>query len=375
MIKYVTMNEGKKAKLNDTIGFYNPHKTFEDNFNNGPFPDEGLNLSTKSKSNSSYTFLGHMINSPFGIPAGSLPTSKHIKYAFEAGFDVVVYKTQRSGDFPVNEFPNVLFVDTAGDLTLEKAKKPLVGTQRTDKPIDQISITNSFGNPSRGPEFWVDDLKKALTYEKEGQLLIMSVVGTIRDGYSQEDYYDDFAKAAKLAVSTGVKAIEVNLSCPNVANEGILCYSKEAVVSVCKKVKAAVGDIPLIVKFGYFSKAQQNLLEETVAEIDQYISAISVINTIPAAVVDENGDQALSGEGRLKSGICGAGIKWAGLDMVKRLNLLRKKNNYSYEIIGVGGVMNAKDFANYREAGADVVQSATGSMWNPGLASEIKASL
>lgn len=375
MIKYVTMNEVQKSKINDTIGFYNPHKTFGDNFNNGPFPDEKLILSTKPKSSSIYTFLGYKINSPFGIPAGSLPTSKHIKYAFEAGFDVVVYKTQRSGDFPVNEFPNVLFVDTDGDLTLEKAKKSLVGSQQTDKPIDQISITNSFGNPSKGPEFWVDDLKKALSHENDGQILIMSVVGTIKEGYNQEDYYDDFARAAKLAASTGVKAIEINLSCPNVASEGILCYSKEAVISVCSKVKKAVGDIPLIVKFGYFSDAQEDLLEEIIAEIEQYIAAISVINTIPAAVVDENGNQALPGEGRLMSGICGAGIKWAGLDMVTRLNLLRKQKNYSYEIIGVGGVMNAKDFADYRKAGADVVQSATGSMWNPSLASEIKSKL
>ncbi|MBI5357758.1 hypothetical protein HZB74_02830 [Candidatus Saccharibacteria bacterium] len=360
--------------INDEIGFYDPHKTFEDNFNNGPFPAKDFKPQ-KQTAKSDYKFLGYPINSPFGIPAGSLPTSQHIKYAFETGFDVVCYKTQRSGKFPVNQFPNVLYVDTDGDLTLEKAKNPLVGREYTDKGLDEISITNSFGNPSKGPEFWVGDLKKALGYEKDGQLLIMSVVGTIRDGYSQEDYYDDFARAAKLAASTGVKAIEINLSCPNVANEGILCYSKDAVVSVCKKVKQAVGDAPLIVKFGYFSESQQDLLEDIVSNISEYISAISVINTIPVAVVDEDGNQALPGEGRLMSGICGAGIKWAGLDMVKRLNLLRKKKNYRYEIIGVGGVMNAQDFKEYRNAGADVVQSATGSMWNPELAQEVKANL
>lgn len=371
MIEYVSMNMGQKAKIDDTIGFYNPHKTFDDNFQNGPFRDEGLKPH-KQTGKPKYKFLGYPINSPFGIPAGSLPTSKHIKYAFETGFDVICYKTQRSGKFPVNDFPNVLYLDIDGDLTLDRAKKPLVGRETAGKSIDKVSITNSFGNPSKGPEFWVDDLAKALSYEKEGQLLIMSVVGTIRDGYSQEDYYDDFASAAKLAASTGVKAIEVNLSCPNVASEGILCYSKDAVVSVCKKAKEAIGDTPLIVKFGYFSEPQQSLLEEIIAEIEQYIAAISVINTIPAAVVDESGNQALPGEGRLMSGICGSSIKWAGLDMVHRLDNLRKNKGYTYEIIGVGGVMNVQDFKEYREAGSDIVQSCTGSMWNPGLASEIK---
>ena len=38
----------------------------------------------------------------------------------------------------------------------------------------------------------------------------------------------------------------------------------------------------------------------------------------------------------------------------------------------VGGVMTPKDFKEYRDAGADVVMTATGAMWNPYLAKEIK---
>jgi len=34
--------------------------------------------------------------------------------------------------------------------------------------------------------------------------------------------------------------------------------------------------------------------------------------------------------------------------------------------------MNAEDYQDYREAGADAVLSATGAMWNPYLAKEIK---
>jgi dihydroorotate dehydrogenase len=241
--------------------------------------------------------------------------------------------------------------------------------------LERTSITNSFGNPSLGPEFWVDDLKKALSYEKPGQLLIMSVVGTIQEGFTQEDYYDDFAEAARQAASTGVKAIEINLSCPNVANEGILCYTKDAVIAVTKKVKEAIGNVPLITKFGYFSSGQEDLLEDILSEIQDYVSAISAINTLPAPVVNEQGEQALPGPNRLNSGICGASIKWAGLDMVKRLDTLRKKNGWKYEIIGVGGVMDPKDFQQYRQAGADVVQSATAAMWNTDLARQIKSSL
>ncbi|HEY5442020.1 MAG TPA: hypothetical protein VIJ68_00605, partial [Candidatus Saccharimonadales bacterium] len=144
---------------------------------------------------------------------------------------------------------------------------------------------------------------------------------------------------------------------------------------IARKVKEAVGDIPVIAKLGYFSEEQQPLLEKTILETAPYFSGFSVINTIQAPVVDEQGKQLLPGEGRLRAGICGASIKWAGIDMVKRLDALRKKHGLKYEIIGIGGVMTPADFQDYRAAGADVVQSVTAAMWNDQLAAEIKASL
>ncbi len=351
--------------------FFDPSKTYDDNFDDGP-TTTGKEVDDNNRGESEFSFLGQKIYSPFGIPAGPILNSDYVKYGFDNGFDVICYKTQRSGPFNCNEFPNVLYLDIDGDLTLEKAKTPQLGLLSTDKQYEDLSITNSFGNPSRGPDFWVEDLKKAITYQGKGQLLIMSVVGTIKDGFSEEDYWDDFAKTAELAASTGVKAIEVNLSCPNVATEGVLCYNYDAVIGICKRVKDKIGDIPLIAKFGYFSKEQQELLEKIIKDSSPYLSAVSVINTISAPVVNESGEQALPGPNRLNSGVCGASIKWAGIDMTKRIKEISNKNSLGLEVIGVGGVMTANDFKDYRDAGADLVQSATGAMWNPSLAKEIK---
>lgn len=358
-----------------TVPFYDPAKTFDDNFDNGPFGGFKNDHIYKNAGEPKNQFLGYPVYEPFGIAAGPLPTSRHIKAAFQHGYDVVCYKTQRTSQAMANEFPNVIPVDVTGNVTLEKAAKGLVLRDGFNDDPKDLTITNSFGNPSRGPAFWVKDLKEALKYEGKGQLLIMSVCGTIKEGQTQDDYFNDFAEAAKLAASTGVKAIELNLSCPNVANEGIICYTPYAVISIVSKVRAVIGDKKLVLKFGYFSPEQQPLLENVLADTVDKVDALSVINTIPAAVYKKNGTQALPGEGRLKSGLCGAGIKWAGLDMVKRLNDIRKKRSYNFEIIGVGGVMTPEDYHSYRTAGADCVQSCTGAMWNPNLAAEIKASL
>jgi dihydroorotate dehydrogenase len=365
--------------------FYDPAKTFDDNFDNGPFPDvvkayaelNELNKSDEPKE-PIFTFLGKPVYSRFGMPAGPLPSSKHTSYAFKQGFDIVCYKTQRSVVFPCNDFPNVVYLDVIGDgdgdLTLEIASQPLVGHVTIDMPKEKLTITNSFGNPSRGPEFWTADMKQAVAARGKGQFLIASVVGTIQEGFNSQDYYDDFAHTAELAAATGVDAIELNLSCPNVASEGVICYTPDAVLAICKATRAKIGDLPLIAKIGYFSPDQQDLLQKIVTENAQYLDAISAINTISAPIVDEHGEQLLPGVGRLKSGCCGAGIKWAGLDMVKRLAELRTELSLSYEIIGIGGVMTPTDYKDYIDAGADAVQSATGAMWNANLAREIKAS-
>ncbi len=351
--------------------FYNPAKTYEENFEKGPFGAFSHTKSIVQKFKPTYKFLGFSVNSLFGIPAGPLLNSNYVQAAFNMGFDIICYKTQRSVPFTVNAFPNVLIVETFGKLTIEKTNKPLLG-KLINPTKEDFSITNSFGNPSRGPAFWEDDLKKAISYANQGQLLIMSVVGTIKEGFTKEDYYDDFATASEIAKKAGAEAIEVNLSCPNVANEGILCFTPGAVESICRKVKEKIGNIPLIAKIGFFSNEQQELLETVVDKMAPFVQAISAINTIPAPIVDEKGEQALPGPNRLYSGVCGAGIKWAGLDNVTRLVKIREERGYTYEIIGVGGVMKPNDYLDYKKAGADVVMSATGAMWNPFLAQEIK---
>ena len=58
--------------------------------------------------------------------------------------------------------------------------------------------------------------------------------------------------------------------------------------------------------------------------------------------------------------------------MTRRLKALRDEFGLKYGIISCGGVTVTSDFKEYREAGADVVMTATGAMWNPYLAKEIK---
>jgi len=356
--------------------FYDPEKTYEENFEQGPFGvfanGEISQINTdKTSDQPRYDFLGFKVNSPFGIPAGPLLNSNFCRGAFGQGFDICVYKTVRSGIFPCHPFPNVLPIKIEGDLTLEKMKQGVV-TDRNNKGIPEL-ITNSFGVPSRDPKVWQEDVKEAVSHEKQGQVVVLSFMGTVRENQTEEEFVADYALAAKQSVATGAKVLEVNLSCPNIGNEGLVCFNLNTTKKVCEAIRKEIGQTPLIAKISYFS--DETALRNLIKEVSPLVQAISSVNTLPAKVLDENGNQALPGEHRLISGLCGHAIKWAGIDMVKKLKKLREELGYSYTIIGVGGVTTADDFFEYRNAGADIVMSATGAMWNPFLAKEIKERL
>lgn len=352
------------------IPFYNPEKTYEENYLNGPFGAFKDGKKSKNNNKPSFDFLGQKVYLPFGIPAGPILNSNFAKSAFEKGFDIVVYKSVRSDFFPCHPFPNVLAIHVQGNLTMDKLKKPLVADKNYSDPL---SITNSFGVPSRIPKIWQEDVRKAIQYAGQGQVLVLSFMGTVKPNQTQEEFIDDFIKAGKLSFETGAKILEANLSCPNIGNEGLVCYNLEVTKKIVKGIRKIIGKTPLILKIGYFKDDKE--LEKFAGIANEYANSISAINTLQAEILDKEGRQALPGPMRLRSGVCGTSIKWAGIEMVKRLNKIKKTNNFTFSIEGVGGVTSAKDYFDYKTAGADAVMSATGAMWNPYLAQEIKSKI
>ena len=345
--------------------FYDPKKSYEENFKEGPFSTFADGKVFEREGAPTYTFFGHALYQPFGIPAGPLLNGRFIKAALDKGFDVPVHKTVRTRKRQSHPWPNVLALEIEGDLTIEKAKEQLVAGDNYTPPL---SITNSFGNPSKDPDFWQQDIADAISYAKKGQLVMASVEGTKWEGYSSQDYIQDWVVGVRLLKEAGVGVIEANFSCPNEGTANLLCFDIAKARVISEAMKNELGNTPLILKTAYFSP---EALRELVGAVGKIVDGFAVINTIPAEIVDKDGNQALPGEGRLRSGVCGHAVKWAGLDMVRKLKALRDELGLSYSIIGVGGVATPADYTEYRAQGADVVQSATGAMWNPHLAQEI----
>ncbi len=349
------------------ISFYDPRKSYEQNYDEGPFGAFADGNIYQQTGEPSHNYLGQQVYLPFGIPAGPVINSNFVKAAFVKGFDVVVYKTIRTDFFPCHPFPNILALHPQGNLSLNILQNPLQADTNYTQPL---SITNSFGVPSKKVETWQEDAKKAISYAGKGQVLVMSFMGTVKPDQTQLEFVQDYILAAKLAVETGAKVLETNLSCPNIGNEGLVCYNLEVTKKIAAGIRSRIGNLPLTLKIGYYQ--DDNQLEQLAEIANEYANAVAGINTLQAQIVNKKGEQALPGKGRARSGVCGAGIKWAGIETVKRLKHIREKRNFKFSIEGIGGVMTPDDYSDYIAAGADSIMSATGAMWDPFLAQEIK---
>lgn len=324
---------------------YDINKTYAENAAEGPFFNG--TIPKRPKSEKTFDFLGHEVHSPIGVPAGPLLNSNWVALAAKLGFDIPTYKTIRSEAHPGHRLPNVSFVDAHGN--------------QIDDPgnLDQLTITNSFGMPSKSPDFLLEDIQKANRSLSKGQVMIVSVVGTPNRGMS---FGDDFVRAAMLAREGGAKIIEANFSCPNVDKaEGILYNNPETVYEYAKAISRAIHPIPLILKVGVFPNFQQ-MKSVFLAAARGGARAICGINSVSMKVhppLDES---------RTTSGICGAHIRQAGLDFIRNASALIQENKLGLVLIGCGGIMKPEHFDEFFEAGAEIATSATGMMWDPYLA-------
>lgn len=347
------------------IPTYDPARTYDENYSAGPaYSGPVPKLSQPLKP---CQVLGFRLNSPIGVPAGPLLNSAYVGLYGRLGWDVPVYKTVRSVARACHPAPNCLFIPS--NALKEDEALSVRATAPAPQAVADLTITNSFGMPSRAPKEWMEDVHAAATSLGEGQLLVVSIVGT--PGADGRNLADDFAYTAALAREAGAQVIEANFSCPNVVSrEGSLYGDPEQSATVTAKIRREIGDIPLLIKIGALKEDQ---LRAVVKANLPNIDGVAAINTVPLRIVDSEGKQALPGEGRLQSGVCGAAVRNVGADMTARLVRIREELCVPYTVVSVGGVMTEDDIDNRLALGADLVMSATAAMWDPLLASRWRA--
>jgi dihydroorotate dehydrogenase len=334
-------------------GIYDVNKTYLENADEGPFFDGEIPAIERPATKS---FLGHAVSSLIGVPAGPLLNAAWIDLAGRLGFDIVTYKTIRSFAYAGNPMPNIVFVEPSTDVARRREAAP--------DSIEELSITNSFGMPSRSLDYLLHDIAKANASLREGQVMIVSVVGSPDQ---KEGFLEDFVTTARFAKSAGAKIIEANFSCPNAGkHEGCLYMSADSVARFTRAIATAIAPTPLILKMGLFPN-EAAMRKSLIAAARGGAQGVAGINTISMRIIDQSGVPALTG-GRITSGVCGAMIREEALGFIRSARAIIDEEKLGLTLIGCGGIMVPEHFDAFFQEGVDVAMSATGMMWNPYLA-------
>lgn len=341
---------------------YDIRKTYEENYQNGPF-FEG-ELPTRPEIKQMQKVFDFEVNSRLGVPAGPLLNSHWCDVYAQLGFDLPVYKTVRSVERACHPAPNCIFLNSDKQFTHNEINTEIMPGVRPEQD-EMITITNSFGVPSLAPAVWMKDIEAGNQKMGPGQLMIVSVNGT--PGLEERGLIDDYGYVAAMAKEAGAKIIEVNYSCPNLggSKEGALFSDPENSALVSKKIRESIGDTPLMIKLGWMPAER---LEQVIEANRPFVDGFAAINTIPRKVVNAQGEAALPGQGRLQSGTCGYAIGELAEEVTRNLIELRNKWKDEFVICSVGGMMTAEDLHRRLDMGADIVMSATAAMWDPYLA-------
>ncbi len=169
-----------------------------------------------------------------------------------------------------------------------------------------------------------------------------------------------FARSGREGAAT-VRAIECNVSCPNVKEGGHTFGQDPAVLNRLVAAVRAKTDLPLIVK-----------LAPNVPDIRPYVKAcedggadaLSMINTIPAMVIDVERRRPVLAN--VTGGLSGRGVHPAAVKVVYDAHRASK-----LPILAMGGVYEAKDALEFLLAGATAVAVGTATFSDPGTAGRV----
>jgi dihydroorotate dehydrogenase (NAD+) catalytic subunit len=233
-------------------------------------------------------------------------------------------------------------------VTKSVMNKPRHGRATPRMAETPSGMLNSIGLQGPGIDvFLANDVPWLL---ERGARVIVSIAGETIDEYS--------VLARKVRAVQGISALEVNISCPNVENRGMVfaCQSDTAARAIDGVRKIIGGEIPIIAKL---TPDVTDITSIASAVVDAGADALALINTVLGMVI--NLDTMRPHLGGKTGGLSGPAIRPVAVRAIYQVHSAMPQ----VPILGMGGVASGRDALELILAGASGISVGTASFGDP----------
>ena len=259
-----------------------------------------------------------------------------------------------SGTFGyADEFDDFMDVSKLGAVVTKAISlKPRPGNSWNRVIEVEAGMINSIGLENVGIERFISEKIPVLNAKNINYVMNLA-------GASESEYVE----LAKLSEQNGIKAIELNVSCPNVKS-GCLEFGTDAKTlgGLVKSVRNEYSGC-LIVKL---TPNVTRIEDIAIAAQENGADAVSAINTLKGLGMKLSFRNGKFFREQVVGGFSGVAVKPVALGVVNRL-----KQVLNIPIIGLGGIASMQDVLEFLAVGAEAVQVGTANFTYPNISEKI----
>ncbi|MFY8212119.1 MAG: dihydroorotate dehydrogenase [Candidatus Nanopelagicus sp.] len=248
--------------------------------------------------------------------------------------------------------------DLGAIVTKSIMTKPRTGRNTPRMAETPSGMLNSIGLQGPGIDAFLENDIPWLVDQKVK--VIVSIAGETVEEYG--------VLSRRLRAVSGISAVEVNISCPNVENRGqVFACHPDTSVAVIEAVRRNIGgELPIVAKL---SPDVTDIVEIAKSVINAGVDGLALINTLLGMVIDVNTMKPkLAGK---TGGLSGPAIRPVAVRAIYQVHQAFP----NIPIVGMGGVSTERDALELILAGASAVSIGTASFGNPNAAMLVKNQL
>ena len=251
------------------------------------------------------------------------------------------------------EFADFVPLDELGGIIVKGTTlHPRKGNDYPRMAETASGMLNCVGLQNKGVDYFCEHIYPEV--KDIGTNIIVNVSGSSPDDYAE--------CAARVAQLERVPAIELNISCPNVRQGGMAFgVTCEGAASVVRAVRQRYPKT-LIVKL---SPNVTNIADIARAVEAEGADSVSLINTLMGMAIDVEKRRPVLSIGT--GGLSGPAVKPVALRMVWQVARAVK-----IPVVGLGGIMTARDAIEFFMAGATAIEIGTANFINPAVTIKVR---